>query len=404
MKTLLGMETLEPRTLLAGLIGIPTTTVLQLPVESTPAPAAEIGPMRAAADEAPPATIGPLLEADFSAAPEAVLPGRAPEGNWPQATDNSDVEHPKPTSGLNPSVEAEKSDLQADSQPAEPPKRESPEPSSDTDTSSNAPPKAMAPVSTEDSDLKPDSASTPAPPTVWPARADSPIAPPLLSLLATSLPASQVEETLASASFRTSTSTSEASAAFRYFEPLGPSYQDGDGLHSEPLADDAVRETFIAFLLLTKQDQGDSTSPHGAVIPATATAKASPQAPAAHPREEHSLTETDSAQQTELVDRALAAISNADEILREAGAVCAVAHSRPTVASNGVQAFAAAAKSSQPASKQASAGQACTPRPCTPSWQVGMCSLVAMLFSFRAPAESSQGSSTVRTKLRRAGA
>lgn len=391
MKTLLGVESLEPRTLLAGLCDI-ASSALQPPVESLPAPAAEVGStygdMGSSLQQTTPSV-------DDRAPPLDTTPSAPPPVDSPSDPPKSNAAPTQPFGPLQPPSEPDLTLPKDESDPTD----QNPSTNSDltSETGNSTTTDALSPSSSADSGLVSKSAASPTPFADAPARAGSPSAPSFVSLFVTASSA-PLEKQLGPLSAVHGDSTEDPSA-FHYFEPTAASRQDGAHLDSEPLANIAARQTFVAFWLMTKKDLEELQIQH-AVIDSTVTAThaASSEPEPDHHQVEKSITAV--TQQTDVVQKALAAIYSVDDVIRQADAACALATSRtaePTafVEAAVAQALASSAtKINQPTSPQTAASQ-----PSSPRWQLGMCSLVSILFSFRPPTKSSDKPTATRKSL-----
>lgn len=397
MKSLLGMESLEPRALLAGLCDVPTTT-LQAPVESVPAPAAEIGPMRGGVDSSQEAGSTPSIDVDFTP-PQVANPSSPPTVSLPNDVADSQSDQTQPPSLLDPPGEADLSVPKADSGSTD----SNPFNSADLkgDTGSSSATDSSSPSCATDPGPVPKSAATPAPFADSSARVGSSTTPSFVSLFVTASNAAQAKQLGPSSTAQGS--SADDPSAFHYFEPIGASRHDGHSLDSEPLANVAVRQTFVAFWLMTKKDLDDLQGQHDAIDTTAATSHATSSEPNVdHRQMENGMTAV--IDQTDVIHKALAAISSADDVLRQADAACALASVRTAEATTSLaegaiaQALACSAtKTDQPTSPQAVASQ-----PSSPRWQLGMCSLFSILFSFRPPTKSSDKPTATRKSLFRA--
>ena len=387
MKLLLGVESLEPRALLAGLCDIPTTG-LQTPMVLLTEPAAEVGPMRGGVGDSLQASLGPSIDTEV-APPQGPHPDSTPIVNQPenQPDEPGDMnsEQTQPPTLQNPPSEMDKPGSTVESEtPDLNPWEES---EFKSDNGNTAPAASLSPSCSANLPLAPKTATIQAPFAESSARSGSATSPSFVSLFATTAPASSTRQFALSPSEREQ--GTKDTSDFHYFEPIGTDRLDGDNLESEPLANTAVRETFVAFWLMTKQDLEELQGPHAVTDTADATIPEASSEPVAV----HQQGEVADSHQMDIVHKALAAISIADDVLREAedaGAVAVNGTVEPkSIAQTAIaQALAcSAAKSNQLSSRQAGESQ-----PANPRWQLGMCSLVSILFSFRSPTKSSDKS------------
>lgn len=402
MKTLLRVESLEPRALLAGLCDL-TVTAPPAPLESMPAaplelmPAAEVGPMRGGAESSPQATPWPSMDVDI-APPQGASPGSSPPVNSPSDPTDSKTDQTPPHSPLEPPSEPDLTTPKSESGSTDHNSFKGSDVAGDTGSSATT--DALSPSCAADPGFVSKSTASPAPFADLSTQANTPAAPSFVSLFVTASSTSQEKQFGPSAAVQ-GNSTDDPSA-FHYFEPIGASRHDGVNFDSEPLANTAVRQTFVAFWLMTKKDLEDLQGQSEAIDTAAATASATPSATNAdnHQVDKGTTAVTD---QTDVVYKALAAISSVDDVIRQADAACALASSRTAELTSITEAAIAqalassATKSNQPTSPQAAASE-----PSSPRWQLGMCSLVSILFSFRAPTKCSDKLTAPRKSLFRA--
>lgn len=393
-RALLAVESLEPRTLLASLCA-PPTSMMSAPQETLSAPAAEMGSIRGGdrglettvaappASSAPPETphAGNPPIAQPLADSENLQPEQAPPPATAPGTPPSDLEPEKPTAPV------DTSGTDADRWENE---EQLPETGNDLQSEEFSPacPAHQAPA--------PKPAEPQGPFANSPVRSGTPSASPFVSLFATASPASSDNLPVSLEALRSNTLEE-----FHYFETNVSASQSAQGLDSEPLVNVASRATFVALWLISKADLEDLQGRQKTISTATAAAPVTSSRLVVAHQPMRNETAAD-IQPTDIVEQALAAIADADEALRQADAACAVALNKtvePTATTKPGLALAlvnATASSNLPSSKQAVESQ-----PSSPRWQLGLCSLVSILFSFRQPTESSNKSTAIRKKLLR---
>lgn len=367
LRSIVGLEALETRSLLAGLVNLPDS-LIQAPYNPSHALAAEVGQIRAEsiATQATPIHRSPIILSSVEADEHLEFADSIWSANRNWISDaKSHSQDAQDSTKYDGTGELDHKDDGL---------------SNGSDIKHNDSLTPGVPATTTDEDTPP----TTSPPSTTPS---------FVSIVATSPATNQQWDpprSAANSPWPALPLPSHAPLSFRYFNQSPQRNRVGDpSLSSEPLTSAAVQETFAAFSLSGLSELPLNAPAHEAT-PETASKTAFHRAvpstaqPAVQPSAHTPLAHAD------IVDRAKTAIAQATEIVRAADASCAVMGS-PSGRNHRIVDQSLAHSLTQNA---LAAGSAKTPSTSTPNsphsrsngLQLGFFSLVSMLLSFRTSA------------------